>query len=144
MEGPPQVHFVNLDNQSRFSDEVISELITIKPGQTLDLDQLDHDLRQIYGLGFIRQARYSIIEQDGLQGIEITVQQDERGTQFIETGLDLSFTARGTAFNLRGGYLNTGLDDRGSEFRAVLQIGESPGIFLDYFRPLDDRLKIQL
>ena len=141
VQGPPQVHFVRLNNQSRFSDEVISDLITIKPGQTLDLDQLDYDLRQIYALGFIRQARYSIIEQDNLQGIEITVQQDERGTKFIETGVDLSFNARGTDFNLRGGYLNTGLDDRGSEFRAVLQIGESPGLFLDYYRPLDDALK---
>ena len=141
VNGPPQVHFVNLNNQSRFSDEVIGDLITIKPGQTLDLDQLDRNLRQIYALGFIRQARYSIVEEDGLQGVEITVLQDERGTQFIETGVDLAFTARGTAFNLRGGYLNTGLDDRGSEFRAVFQIGESPGLFLEYFRPLDDALK---
>ena len=141
VDGPPQVHFVSLNNQSRFSDEVISNLITIKPGQTLDLDQLDYDLSQIYALGFVRQARYSIIERDDLQGVEITVLQDERGTKFLETGVDLTFSARGTAFNLRGGYLNTGLDERGSEFRAVLQIGEAPGLFLDYFRPLDDALR---
>ena len=141
VEGPPQVHFVNLDNQSRFSDEVLLELITIKPGQTLNLNQLDHDLRQIYALGFIRQARYSVIEENGQQGIEISVFQDERGTNFIETGVDLTFSGRGTSLNLRGGYLNTALDDRGSEFRAILQVGESPGIFLDYFRLLDDRLK---
>jgi len=141
VDGPPQVHFVSLDNQSRFSDEVISELITIKPGEILDLEELDQDLRQIYALGFIRQARYSVVEQDDLQGIEITVLPDDRGTHFIETGVDLTFTARGTAFNLRGGYLNTALDDRGSEFRAVVQVGESAGIFLDYFRPLDDALK---
>jgi NTE family protein len=141
IEGPPQVHFVKLNNQSRFSDEVISELITVQPGQKLDLGQLDYDLRQIYALGFIRQARYNIIERDGLQGIEITVLQDDRGTNFIETGVDLAFSARGTAFNLRGGYLNTALDDRGSEFRAVAQVGESPGLFLEYFRPLDDALR---
>ena len=141
VEGPPQVHFVHLDNQSRFSDEVLLELITIKPGKTLDLERLDHDLRQIYGLGFIRQARYSIIEQDGEQGIEITVLQDERGKQYLETGLDLSLSGRGTDFNIRGGYLNTGLGDRGSEFRAMIQLGESPGIFADYYLPLDDGLK---
>jgi NTE family protein len=141
VDGPPQVHFVQLDNRSRFSDEVIRELITIKPGETLDLDQLDQDLRQIYGLGFIRQARYSIVEQDGQQGIEITVLQDERGKQFIETGLDLSFSGRGTDFNIRAGYLNTGLDERGSEFRALVQFGESPGLFVDYYRPLDNGLK---
>jgi len=141
VDGPPQVHFVQLNNQSRFSDEVIRELITIEPGETLDLDQLDQDLRQIYGLGFIRQARYSIVEQDGQQGIEITVLQDERGKQFIETGLDLSFSSRDTDFNIRAGYLNTGLDDRGSEFRAMAQFGESPGLFVDYFRPFDNGLK---
>ncbi len=141
VDGPPQVHFVQLDNQSRFSDEVIRKLITIKPGEALDMEKLDQDLRQIYGLGFIRQARYNIVEQDGQQGIKITVHQDERGKQFIETGLDLSFSNRGTDFNIRVGYLNTGLDDRGSEFRALAQVGESPGLFVDYYRPLDNGLK---
>lgn len=141
VQGPPQVHFVKLDNQSRFSDEVIREFVTIKPGETLDLVRLEHDLSQIYGLGFIRQARYSVIEVDGQQGIEITVRQDERGKQFIETGMDLSFSGRGTDFNFRAGYLNTGLDDRGSEFRALAQFGESPGLFIDYYKPLDNGLK---
>lgn len=140
VEGLPRVHFVQLNNQSRFSDDVIMEMINIKPGDDLDLEQLDHDLRQIYGQGFIRQARYSVIEQDGQQGIEITVLPDERGADFIETGLDLRFSGRGTDFNLRGAYLKTDLDDRGAEFRAILQVGESPGIFVDYFKPLDDRL----
>ena len=99
-------------------------------------------MRQIYGLGFIRQARYSIVNQDGQQGIRDHGQtRMNAGTQFIETGLDLSFSSRGTDFNFRAGYLNTGLDDRGSEFRALAQAGESPGIFVDYYRPLDDRLK---
>jgi NTE family protein len=141
VEGPPQVHFVRLNNQSRFSDDVLLNLITIKPGKSLDLEQLDYDLRQVYGLGFIRQARYSIVEENGQQGIEITVVQDERGADFIETGLDFSFSSRGTTFNIRGAYLKTDLDERGAELRAMMQIGESPGLFLDYFKPLDDRLR---
>lgn len=141
VDGAPQVHFVKLDNQSRFSDAVIRELVTIKPGEKLDLAQLEKDLSQIYGLGFIRLARYSIIEEDGQQGIEITVHADDRGKQYIETGLDLSFGGRGTDFNFRTGYLNTGLDDRGSEIRVMAQFGESPGLFADYYRPLDNGLK---
>ena len=57
VDGPPQVHFVQLDNQSRFSDAVILELIHVEPGDSLDLEQLNDDLKQIYALGFIRQAR---------------------------------------------------------------------------------------
>ena len=76
VDGPPRVNFVKLDNQSRFSDEVILNLITIKPGKTLDLQQLDRNLRQIYGLGFIRQARYNIIEEDGKINRYIDIQRD--------------------------------------------------------------------
>ncbi len=140
VQGPPAVHFVRLNNQSRFSDEVLRELITIKPGESLNLEQLDFDLRQIYGLGFIRQARYSVVEQDGQQGIEITIEEDERGPAYLETGLDLNFGDQGTDLNIRAAYLKTDLDKRGAEFRGMLQIGESPGLFLEYFKPLDDRL----
>lgn len=137
----PQVQFVHLDNQSRFSDAVIRELISIQPGKPLDLEQVNRDLSRIYGLGFIRQARFNIVEEEGQQGINITVRQDERGTQFIESGLDLNFSGRGTDFNIRAGYLNTALDDRGSELRVVAQFGETPGVFSDYYRPLNDGLK---
>ena len=140
----PVVQFVQLNNQSRFSDEVINELINTKLDEPLDINQLDYDIRQIYALGFIRQARYDVIEVDGQQGIEIHVQQDGRGTQYIETGMDFSSSLRGTEFNIRAAYLNTALDDRGSEFRAMVQIGESPGILLDYFKPLDDGLKYSI
>lgn len=139
--GPPVVQFVELDNQSRFSDDVIMEFIHVRPGKRLDVAQLEDDLAQVYGLGFIRHARFHMVEKDGQDGIEITIVQDDRGTQLIETGLDLSFSGRGTDFNFRGGYLHTGLDDRGSEFRAMVQVGESPGLFTDYYRPLDDALK---
>lgn len=140
----PQVQFIQLDNQSRFSDAVIANLITIQPNELLDLKQLEYDIRQIYGLGFIRQASYEIIQKGDQQGIEIEVLEDSRGTQFIETGLDFSSSFRGTEFNIRAAYLNTGMDKRGAEFRALVQFGESPGIFIDYFKPLDDGLRYSI
>lgn len=141
LNGDPDVHFVQLDNQSRFSDAVVSELINIKAGEPLDEKQLEYDIRQIYGLGFIRQASYDVIDKDDQQGIEIHVLEDSRGTQFIETGIDFSSSLRGTEFNIRAAYLNTAMDDRGAEFRAMVQLGESPGLFVDYFKPLDDGLR---
>ena len=137
----PKVQFIHLDNQSRFSDEVILKLITIQPGENLDLKRLESDIRQIYGLGFIRQAKYAIVQKEGQQGIEIEVLEDARGSRFLETGLDLSSSLRGTEFNIRAAYLNIGLDKRGAEFRTMVQFGESPGIFVDFYKPLDDTLR---
>ncbi len=135
----PVVNFVRLDNQSRFSDAVIEELITLETGQPLDLKTLDENLRQIYGLGFIRLATYELVEEDGQQGIEIKVQQDIRGTDFLETGLSIAGSGRGSFINVQVGYLKTDLDERGSEFRIVGQVGDDFGLLTDVYKYLDDR-----
>ncbi len=141
LQGPPVVDFVRIDNRSRFADAVIRELVTVEAGQPLDIARLNHDLAQIYGLGFIRLARYRVVEEDGRQGLEIQVLQDERGADFIETGLTLAGNGRGTSINLHAGYLKTDLDPRGTEFRGAIQIGDDFGLLADYYRPLDDRLR---
>lgn len=139
VHGLPAVEFVRLDNQSRFSDGVIKDMLSIMPGEPLDVARLDQDLRLIYGLGFIRLATYRVVEEDGQTGVVITVQQDERGTDFIETGLTLSGSGRGMRINLQAGYLKTDLDDRGSEFRVVGQAGDDFGVLVDVYKFLDDR-----
>ncbi len=138
ISGAPTLHFVRLNNQSRFSDEVIMELVHFEPGKPLDEAQLDHDLRQIHGLGYVRLASYSIVEEDGRQGLEIVVLQDVRGTDFIETGLTISATGRGALINLQAGYLKTDLDERGSEFRAAVQAGDDLYLLTEVYKLLDD------
>lgn len=137
-EGAPVIRFVRLDNQSRFSDDVILELLNVKEGAPLDTERLDMDLRQVYGLGFIRTASYRVVEEDGEEGLEITVLQDRRGTDFLETGLSIAGSGRGSFINLQVGYLKTDLDERGSEFRVVGQIGDDFGVLTDVYKYLDN------
>ncbi|MEE4175403.1 MAG: patatin-like phospholipase family protein [Xanthomonadales bacterium] len=138
LDQPARVDFVRLNNQSRFSDEVLQELITLETGQPLDLVTLDENLRQIYGLGFIRLATYELVTENGRQGVEITVQQDIRGADFIETGLSIAGSGRGSFINLQLGYLKTDLDERGSEFRIVGEVGDNFGLLTDIYKYLDD------
>ncbi len=141
ISGPAPVRFVRLENDSRFADEVIEGLINIEPGDTLDLEQLDHDIRQIYALGFIRHARYRVIEEEGQSGILIQVQDDPRGPDYIETGLDLTGSSRENSINLRAAYLKTDLDDHGAEFRAAAALGDDLGLLAEYYKPFDRGLK---
>jgi NTE family protein len=137
--GPPHIQFVQLDNQSRFSDEVLGHYITVQPGKPLDMAELEQNIQQIYGLGFIRLAHYRIIEKDGEQGLWIGVVEDERGPDFIETGLVLTGGARGTTISLQGAYLKTDLDERGSELRLAAQVGNDLGLQADYYRYMDNQ-----
>jgi NTE family protein len=140
---PPEIiDFVRLNNNSRFADEVILERVTIQPGDPVDFDALEQTVSDIYALGFLDSARYEILEQDNEIGLVLHVIQDSRGTQFLETGLDFSGDGDSTAINLRLAYLNTALDDYGSELRVLGQIGEDPALVLDAYKYFNPRLKI--
>jgi NTE family protein len=139
--GLTEVQFVHLENGSRFADEIIREKLSIRAGNVLDQQQLEQDLRRIHALGFIRLARYELVEENGRQGVVIHVEPDQRGSDFIETGLEITGDARGTGLNLKMAYLKTDLDRHGSEFRGGLQLGEDVGLLAEYYQPLDDRLR---
>jgi len=129
--------FVRLENRSRFSNEVIEQKISLQPGDPLDYARLEQDIASIYGLGFIRQAQYRVVEEAGATGLVIEVDQDQRGTDFIESGLGLSGDGHGTSLDLRAAYLKTDLNDKGGEFRAAIQLGSEFGLSLDSYLPLE-------
>lgn len=132
----PPVQFVRIENRTRFADAVIEERVNIPLGEPLDQERLRDDLEQIYALGFIRLARHEIVTEGGQSGVLIRVDEDPRGTQFIESGLDITLAEDGGTINLRAGLLKTDLDPLGSEFRVTAQIGEDPGILAEVYKYL--------
>ncbi len=139
--GPPTVQFVRLENNSRFSDDVLLKKISVEPGQPLDYAELDKDIRQIYALDFIRFARYWIEEDDGQKGVVIQVEQDQRGTDFFQSGIEMFLDERDSGFNIKAAYLKTDLNDWGAEARTAAQIGDDAGLFAELYYPLDDEFR---
>jgi len=137
VEGPPVIEFVRIDNRSRFADFVIEDQLRVETGKPLDYAALDHDIKQIYGLGFLELVRYEIVEEEGRTGIVVHAYQDSRGTQFIETGLDLAAGEDSSSFNLRVGYLKTDVGKLGGEFRLAIEVGQDYGIYSELYQPLD-------
>ena len=141
VSGPPSVQFVKLDNRSRFSDKVIWDHLHVPLDQPLDTASLDRQIQQIYGLGFLDLVRYQYVEEDGKTGVLIHVDQDARGTRFLEWGLDLFSDGDDTNANLRLAVLNTALDDYGSELRTLLQLGETPAFLMEMHKALGPGLR---
>lgn len=139
--GPPTIQFVKLENSSRFSDEVLLEKIEIEPGVPLDYEVLDANMRQIYALGFIRLASYRIEKEDGQKGVVIKVDADPRGSDFIQSGIEIFGDERDSGFNIKLAYLKTDLSDRGAEVRTAFQVGEDFGALGELYYPIDNQLR---
>jgi len=137
--GTPRIDFVELDNRSRFDDEVIRALLDVPLGQPLDRQQLEDGIRQVYATGFLDEVSYELVDRGGVTGLRVDVRQDDRGTQFLEWGLDFNGGGATSELSLRAGLLKTDLDSYGAELRVLAQAGDRPGALVELYKPLEPR-----
>jgi NTE family protein len=71
----------------------------------------------------------------------VHVQQDSRGTRFIEGGLDFFGNDVDSGLNIRLGYLKTDVDKSGSELRVLAQVGEDVGLLAELYKPFGAPLR---
>lgn len=133
----PVIDFVRLENRSRYDDKVLLAMIDIAPGKTLDTQRLQDNLQRIYGLDTMDLVTYDLIREQDRTGVLVTVVPHSYGPNYLETGLSLYSDFSGDFFvNLRAGVLRAPVNASGGEIRGLLQIGDEPGLLLDYYQPL--------
>jgi NTE family protein len=130
--------FVRIENQSKVSDAVISSQISAKPGEPLDVAQLERDIQQIYGLEIFESVRYELVEENGQTGVVVRAKEKPWGPGYLQTGLITSSNFEGdVAFRLGLTYTLTQINPLNGEFRIGGQIGDEPLLFGEIFQPLD-------
>ncbi len=137
------VDFIELDNQSNLSDDILLSRLNIQLGQALDLEQLERDLQVLYGLEAFEQVVWEpVVQEGGRRGIRITAIPNRWGPNYLQFGLQLSDDFSGNnEFTLGAAYTRTGMNRLGGELRTEANIGSRSGLKLDFYQPLDQRAR---
>ncbi|MGE8670495.1 MAG: patatin-like phospholipase family protein [Achromobacter mucicolens] len=130
--------FVRIENQSKVSDAVIASHIRAKPGEPINVAQLEQDIQEIYGLEIFESVRYELVEQDGETGLVVRAKERPWGPGYLQGGLITSSNFKGDApFRLGVAYTRTQINSLNGELRLGGQIGDEPSIFGEIFQPID-------
>lgn len=136
--GIPVIDFVRIENQSALSDEVIAARISLKPGDMLNIEQLERDIGQLYGLELFQSVRYEVIKEDGRTGLLITATERYWGPGYIQLSLAATNNLEGDAQSRLGlVYLLTEINSLGGEWRSGIQVGDEFDLFTELYQPLD-------
>jgi NTE family protein len=137
---PPQVDFVRIDNRSILADSVIeARLRGIELGAPMDVDEVETAINRVYGLELYQNVRYSLVEQDGLTGIEVELDERSWGPNYLQLGVAYSSSSDEDAvFGLAASYLRTAINDKGGEWRATFLLGDEPAFLTNLYQPLGD------
>jgi len=137
----PTIEFVRFANESSLPDDFfLARLDTSRFGQTLDVDRLQKNLDELYGLELFSHVSYQILEEDGKHGLEIQVIPNSWGPDYLQFGTELrsSFNGEGI-FNVTASLLKTEMNAWNGEWRTGIAMGVEPAIETDFYQPLGIR-----
>ncbi len=134
----PVIDFIRINNQSTLKESIIANRIVYsKVGAPFDIAAAEEDVGRIYGLELFQNVRYELVQEDGRTGLEFYVKERTWGPGYLQLGASYNSNGDGNnIFNLAASYLRTALNPSGGELRLGFQVGEEPGVLIDFHQPL--------
>lgn len=138
----PVIAGVVVDNNSRIGESVVRAQIRTKPGESLDLETLEQDLKRVYNIDTFEKVDFRLSEKDGKTGLLISTREKSWGPHHLRFGMSLTDDLNGDAgYNLSASLTSTALNRLGAEWENQIQIGDTPRFFSEFYQPLDESLR---
>ncbi|UCF06581.1 MAG: patatin-like phospholipase family protein, partial [bacterium] len=137
----PLIDEVRIINRSRLTDGVITTRISAEAGKPLDIDRLERDLAQLYGLELFESVYYDITYESDRTVLTVAVQEASWGPNYLQFGVAVFEDFEGPNFNLAIAYTRTAINRLNGEWRTGIQIGQEPGVFTELYQPFGYSLR---
>jgi len=128
-------------NRSRLADDAIAARIGPVAGAPLDVDRLETDLDQVFGLELFESVYYDVEREAGRNVLTVTARERGWGPNYVQAGVAAFEDYEGPDFNVALAYSRTALNRRNGEWRTGLQAGRDPGVFTEWHQPVDRALR---
>lgn len=138
----PRIKNIVIRNNSDLDDSVIRSFITSQPGDVLDIQVLERDLPQIYGLNIFERVSYEVIKNNDEATLIVEAKKKDWGPNYLRFGMNLESDFKGrSTFNLATSFTVTPVNRWGGEWRTELQVGNDQYISTEFYQPIDKRLQ---
>ena len=135
---PGPVVRIEFRKGDRLASDFLRERIRQKEGEPLDVEQLEADLKRIYGLGYYETVSWSMRPSEAGPVLIIQAREKSWGPNYLSFGLNYEDNFDGdTRFNLATGLRMTELNRLGAEWQTGLQLGTQPWVRSQWYQPLD-------
>jgi NTE family protein len=142
----PTPAFVRVEGAAPGDTERMQKALLLHVGHPLDLDALAATVHELGGLDRYETLSWSIVEQNGADGLQVAARPKSYGPPFMYLGISLeNTTGNEFRFGLAGRYLAFDVLGSGSETRIDASVGSDPSLAAAWYRPLgSSRLFIEL
>ena len=134
----PVITNIELSNDSSVDDALILAQLGQALNAPLDKEQLDADMRKIYGIGAFSSVDFGLRSQGQDAVLELRTVENRTGNRFWRFGISLQDDLEGnSAYTGSASLTWTQLNSLGAEWRNVFRIGERQQVSTEFYQPVD-------
>jgi NTE family protein len=132
------IEFVKMEQKSVPGSGIFLNIVTKGADTVLKKDVMSYNIFELYKRGDFEDIDFSLIEEDGKQGLLIKTKEREQSINVVDLGLEMAVTAqRESSFRVLARYRASNLNNLGAEWKNEVWLGESSRFFTEFYQPLN-------
>jgi NTE family protein len=128
---------IEVEGETKISPEVVANRLSIKPGDTVNVEKLKHEAGIVYGTGDFERVDLNVKRQEG--GYELVVKAKEKswGPNYLRLGAALESDFEGSStYNILVDYTRRWINSLGAEWKTQVNLGSPTRIYSEFYQPL--------
>lgn len=133
------VDFIEIRGNRRIPTRVIRNHLITKVGEHWNAGRIDHDLEDIYQLGYFSSVSASIAHEGNRTGLVISVSEKPWSPNYLRFGLSINDDFEGDSqYGLLFGWTRAEINQLGAEWRNKFEIGNTRRAYTEFYQPIDN------
>jgi NTE family protein len=132
----PQIDFIRVTPEARQYASLVQARMGDLQGRPLNQEVIKERLSALYALDLFESIDYTLIEEAGRNGLELSLRRKSSGPNYLRVGLNLEDDFEGNSrYNAAVRLIMTELNSRGAEWLTDVQIGDNLRLFTELYQP---------
>ena len=128
---------IEMKGESKISPDYVASRLTVKPGETINVEQMKEQAGRVYGTGDFERVDLHMQKQQ--DGYDLVVKATEKswGPNYLRVGIALESDLKGSSsYNILADYTRRWINSLGAEWKTQVNLGSPSGIYSEFYQPL--------
>ena len=128
---------IEVEGESRISPDYVASRLTVKPGDTIDVEQMKNQAGIVYGTGDFERVDMQVQKQEDGYDLVVKAREKSWGPNYLRFGVALENDFKGSSsYNILADYTRRWINSMGAEWKTKVNLGSPSGIYSEFYQPL--------
>jgi NTE family protein len=128
---------IEVEGKSKISPDYVASRLSVKPGETIDVEQMKEQAGIVYGTGDFERVDLHVQKQQDGYDLVVKATENSWGPNYLRVGIALESDFKGSSsYNILADYTRRWMNSLGAEWKTQVNLGSPSSIYSEFYQPL--------